>query len=123
MSDTEITCQDCSTPFLFSAQEQEFYAEKGFTPPKRCKHCRDVRKQGRGEGGQGGGYGGGGSRPPRSENRGGGRGNGSSGGGRGGDRPMYDAVCADCGANCQVPFQPKSDRPVYCRECFSQTRR
>ena len=35
------------------------------------------------------------------------------------DRPMYDAVCANCGANCQVPFQPKNGKEVYCRNCFA----
>ncbi|MCS5528323.1 MAG: hypothetical protein NZ747_03510 [Nitrosopumilus sp.] len=34
------------------------------------------------------------------------------------DREMFDAKCGDCGTDCQVPFQPKQDRPVYCRECF-----
>jgi len=34
------------------------------------------------------------------------------------DREMHDAKCGDCGNDCQVPFQPKQDRPVYCRECF-----
>ena len=34
------------------------------------------------------------------------------------DRQMFDAKCGDCGTDCQVPFQPKEDRPVYCRECF-----
>jgi len=35
-----------------------------------------------------------------------------------GPRKMYKTVCADCGKECEVPFQPKRDRPVYCRECF-----
>ena len=36
------------------------------------------------------------------------------------DRPreMHDAKCGDCGTDCQVPFKPKEDRPVYCRDCF-----
>ena len=36
------------------------------------------------------------------------------------DREMFDAKCGDCGTDCQVPFQPKQDRPVYCRECFQK---
>ena len=35
-----------------------------------------------------------------------------------GPREMHKAVCADCGAECEVPFEPKEGRPVYCRECF-----
>ncbi len=34
------------------------------------------------------------------------------------ERKMYPIVCADCGKDSEVPFQPKTDRPVYCRECF-----
>ena len=33
-------------------------------------------------------------------------------------RPVHVAVCSDCGAECEVPFQPKGDRPVYCRKCW-----
>lgn len=39
-----------------------------------------------------------------------------------GTRQMYDAVCAQCGAPTQVPFQPKEDRPVYCDECYKAMR-
>ena len=39
-----------------------------------------------------------------------------------GARQMYDAVCAQCGAPTQVPFQPKEDRPVYCDECYKAMR-
>ena len=35
-------------------------------------------------------------------------------------RPMYKAVCADCGVSCEVPFKPKGDRLVYCKQCFTQ---
>lgn len=34
------------------------------------------------------------------------------------DRPMYSAVCAKCGNNCNVPFQPRTGKPVYCSQCF-----
>jgi CxxC-x17-CxxC domain-containing protein len=34
-------------------------------------------------------------------------------------RPMHKAVCADCGKNCEVPFKPSGDRPVYCKSCFT----
>ena len=40
------------------------------------------------------------------------------------DRPreMFTATCGDCGNECQIPFKPKDDRPVYCRECFQNHR-
>ncbi|MEG1559802.1 MAG: zinc-ribbon domain containing protein [Clostridia bacterium] len=41
---------------------------------------------------------------------------------RGGDRQMHDAVCAECGRPTQIPFEPKNDRPIYCKECFQNHR-
>lgn len=38
---------------------------------------------------------------------------------RGGDRQMHHAVCASCGKDCQVPFRPTGDKPVYCNDCFA----
>ncbi|MDT5294541.1 MAG: hypothetical protein QOJ76_1421 [Acidobacteriota bacterium] len=55
--DKELTCSDCNGKFLWSAREQEFYAEKGFQQPSRCKPCRDAKKAQRGERGQGEGGG------------------------------------------------------------------
>ena len=44
--DISLTCKDCGTTFVFSAGEQQFYAEKGFTNhPVRCPACRKARKQ------------------------------------------------------------------------------
>ncbi|MBS4023220.1 MAG: zinc-ribbon domain containing protein [Dethiobacter sp.] len=94
MQDKTLTCRDCNNEFIFSASEQEFYAEKGFTnEPGRCAECRAARKQ---QGG--GGF--------RSNSR--------------GPREMHDATCASCGTSTQVPFKPRGDRPVYCSECFSK---
>ena len=101
MSDTDLTCQDCQTTFLFTESEQSFYSDKGFTPPKRCKPCRDAKKAR-----QGGGAPQGGGRPQRDERP------------RQGDRPMFDATCAECSAETQVPFEPRAGSPVYCRDCF-----
>ncbi len=38
------------------------------------------------------------------------------------ERQMYEVICDGCGATTQVPFQPRADRPVYCRECFAKNR-
>ena len=38
------------------------------------------------------------------------------------DREMHDAVCADCGAQCKVPFKPSGDKPVRCQDCFRKNR-
>lgn len=43
--DKTLVCKDCGKEFVFTAGEQEFYAEKGFTnEPQRCKECRDKRE-------------------------------------------------------------------------------
>ena len=39
-----------------------------------------------------------------------------------GEREMFKATCADCGNECEVPFKPKEDRPVYCRDCYAKHR-
>lgn len=45
----------------------------------------------------------------------------SFGGGRsGGDRQMHTATCSDCGNECQVPFRPTGEKPVFCSSCFEK---
>ena len=39
-----------------------------------------------------------------------------------GPREYFTAVCANCGGEAKVPFQPKSDKPVYCSVCFDKMR-
>jgi CxxC-x17-CxxC domain-containing protein len=93
--DKTLACRDCGNEFVFSASEQEFYAEKGFTnEPGRCLPCRQSRKQQR-----------------------------NSGGSHRSERQMYPAVCAGCGVETQVPFQPSGERPVYCRDCYQPKNR
>ncbi len=121
--DKTIVCVDCGAEFTFTADEQQRFAERGFTnEPKRCKTCRDAKKAQQGS--TGGGFGGGGSRGGYG---GGGGGGGSRGGfGGGGDRgprQMFPATCASCGKPTEVPFKPSGSRPVYCRECFQAQRR
>lgn len=90
-NDKVLTCKDCGNEFTFSVSEQEFYADKGFTnEPGRCPECRAAKKaQGRSNNSF--------SRP---------------------QREMFPAVCASCGKETQVPFQPSGDKPVYCRDCY-----
>ena len=103
MSDKTLTCRDCGGTFVFTSSEQEFYASKGFAnEPSRCPSCRATRKATRGNSYSSGGYGSGGY-----ERR---------------ERQMYPAVCAQCGRETEVPFEPRNDRPVYCSDCFQSQR-
>jgi hypothetical protein len=43
--DKSIHCRDCGQEFTFTASEQQFFAEKGFTnEPKRCPTCRRAKR-------------------------------------------------------------------------------
>ncbi len=89
-----LQCSDCGATFTFTVEEQEFFQSKGYTnEPKRCPSCRQARKSERfGSSGQ--------DYKPR--------------------RQMYPATCAQCGKDTQVPFEPRSGRPVYCSDCYNK---
>jgi len=94
--DKTIHCSDCGTDFSFTAGEQEFFQSKGYTnEPKRCLLCRETRKTER---------------------------NGSRGNSYGRPRQMFSAICAECGKDTEVPFEPTNGRPVYCSDCYSKVR-
>jgi CxxC-x17-CxxC domain-containing protein len=87
--DKELYCKECGQKFLFSAGEQEFFAEKGFqNEPGRCPNCRARRRQG------------------------GGRSTATK------KREMHKTSCSRCGAETEVPFKPTGEKPVYCRDCY-----
>ncbi len=93
--DKVLQCSDCGASFTFSSGEQEFFASKGYTnEPKRCPSCRQTRRSER--------YGNAGS------------------GGR--QRQMFSAVCAQCGKETEVPFEPRQGRPVYCSDCYNKVK-
>jgi CxxC-x17-CxxC domain-containing protein len=92
-ADKSLDCRDCGQQFVFTAGEQEFYQQKGFTnAPTRCPQCRSARKA---------------SGFTRSS---------------GGPREMHTAMCSSCGKEAQVPFIPRGDKPVYCSDCFQGQR-
>jgi CxxC-x17-CxxC domain-containing protein len=113
MTDKTLTCVDCQQEFSFTASEQQFYADRQFSEPRRCSSCRATRKASRGDSGGGQGYGSGqgygGDQGSRSYDR--------------GPREMFDATCASCNRETQVPFRPNGTRPVYCSDCFATQRR
>lgn len=119
-ADKNLTCRDCGVEFVFTAGEQEFYAQKGFTnEPTRCPTCRQARKASGGGAGRSSSGGGGYSSRDSYDDRGPSRGYSDAGA----SREMFTTVCASCGGPAQVPFQPRGDKPVYCSDCFQQQRR
>ena len=92
--DKELECCECGATFTFTAKEQEFFESKGYTnEPKRCPACREARRARR--------FGSDGYRPRQQ---------------------MFPAICAECGKETEVPFEPRQGRPVYCSECYSKIR-
>lgn len=89
--DKSLQCSECGTTFLFSAGEQRFFQSKGYiNQPKRCPSCRETKRAQRAKAGD----------PTVPV------------------REMFKAVCAACGKDTEVPFEPRTGRPVYCRECY-----
>jgi CxxC-x17-CxxC domain-containing protein len=113
---TSIICQQCEDTFGYTVHEQEFRELHGLARPVLCPGCRQRDRRRRngelvnlymrtdsfdpfllGENTQAG-----------NNNR-----NGRE------VRTMHDATCAACGAETRVPFVPRGDRPVYCKDCFN----
>lgn len=93
-----LTCSYCKATFTFSPDEQRFFNMRGYTnTPNRCPQCRFGRKAA-----QGGGFGYYANYSTL--------------------RMMYPAVCAECGAHTEVPFEPHDGRPVYCSRCYDLVR-
>jgi CxxC-x17-CxxC domain-containing protein len=119
--DRILECMDCGASFTWTAGEQRFFEEKGFTnEPRRCADCRARKKAARASGeaeGEG--------RPRRPTGRPGGRPAGAPG--RGGPdggterrtRELNDFTCASCGTGAKLPFASFGSEPVYCIDCYS----
>jgi CxxC-x17-CxxC domain-containing protein len=89
--DQQLMCSDCGQSFTFTGEDQEFFRERGYSAPKRCKSCRQAKK---------------------SEQPGGG------GGYQRGASQGTAVTCSGCGQQTTVPFEPRGDRPVYCQNCY-----
>jgi len=97
--DEMLVCADCGRQFAFTAGEQKFYETKGFAnKPTRCTECRAAHKALRAQ------------RDPGASP------SGDVGAPRA--REMFHATCSNCGGVAEVPFQPRGDKPVFCRDCF-----
>jgi CxxC-x17-CxxC domain-containing protein len=96
MADLQLTCSDCGQEFTFAGEEQQFFRERGYSTPKRCKSCRQAKKN---EQSSSGGY-------------------RTNGGGYQSDPRGTSVICSACGQQTTVPFEPRGDRPVYCQNCY-----
>lgn len=117
--DRSDTCRECGAAFVVTGAEQLWYHEHGRAEPDHCSVCRERRRAERnapllvavqaeessaaerGVTVYGGPGHRGTSHPPRQ---------------------LYPAVCHSCGKETEVPFLPRGNRPVFCRECFAQKR-
>jgi CxxC-x17-CxxC domain-containing protein len=107
---TDIECSACGTFFLYPDAERAFRREHDMPRPELCPPCRAERRASRHaddlsdaevQNGRG---------PSRVKKL-------AVNGGPGGR--MYNATCDQCGGPARVPFVPRGDRPVYCRDCFN----
>ena len=90
LADKSLVCRDCGREFIFTVGEQEFYLSRGLQ--NEPSRCPECRAS------------------RRSERR----------GGYGESRRSYTVICASCGKEATVPFEPREGRPVYCKECYAQ---
>ena len=95
IQDLQLICSDCGQEFTFTSEDQAFFQERGYSAPKRCKVCRQAKKN---EQVSGGGY-------YRTQSQG------------------TTVICSACGKQTTVPFEPRGDRPVYCQDCFNARKR
>ncbi len=104
LKDKSLICFDCGAPYVFTVEEQQAFHAKGHNhPPKRCPSCRAARAA---------------RKPERSIEK---------------DkytntftppatRQLYTVICSECGKETQVPFEPRTGRPVYCSDCYHKNR-
>src|SRR5438046_9998074 len=89
VQDRILRVRDFSTDVIWTAVEQQFFADKNFkNEPKRCKACKSKRA----------------ARP--------------AGAGMARERVETVTTCSACGKETTVPFKPTQGRPVFCKECF-----
>jgi len=94
-SDQQLICIECDQEFTFSSEDKAFFQKQGYSTPKRCKACRQAKKNDQG-----------GGRDYRET-----------------ETPGTAVICSMCGKQTTVPFEPIADRPVYCRACYISRKR
>jgi CxxC-x17-CxxC domain-containing protein len=124
-NDSALTriCTTCGNDFLLTEAEREFRLTRNLATPETCPVCRGRERLARNaelialyEGSGSREFAAAGGSAARTNGRRRDRGTTRQ---IDGPRQMYNTVCAECGAETQVPFVPRGDRPVYCRDCFN----
>ena len=107
-ADKQIACRDCGTNFVFTAGEQEFYANKGLmNEPTRCQSCRSARRAAR-------------ARWSRTTVMSATATSPASAARRRGRCTRHPAPIV--AQMTEVPFVPRGERPVYCSACYSKVK-
>jgi CxxC-x17-CxxC domain-containing protein len=91
-ADKTLVCRECGKDFIFTRGEQEFYQQRGLL--HEPARCPEDRANKKRE------------RTASDD----------------GSRRMYPIVCANCGREAEVPFEPRLGRPVYCSDCYPTVR-
>lgn len=90
--DKKLVCKDCGKEFVWSAGEQKFFADKGFTnAPIRCADCRKKKKEGTSD--------------KTSQI----------------SQVLQQIKCKNCGKTSEIPFQPRNPDNILCSECFEKS--
>lgn len=117
--DLVVDCTDCGEEFILSAEEKEWFDSKDFHYPKRCKECRDARKEAKRDQTRVAG----GNRYQEGHHQ---RTRRQRSGGDGDnpwlldDRAYYKIKCKMCHEDAFVPFIPKG--PAMCRHCHHENK-
>jgi len=98
-TDATLICIDCGGIFPFTAKDQDYFRGHNYSTPIRCKACRLKWRQQRAAPESGCT-----NQQPAAQPK-----------ARGGSR----VTCSACGQEADVPFEPRPDRPVYCRSCYN----
>ena len=119
----ELACAVCGERFAVPVAEQRFRHDRGLEPPTTCPECRSRLREARNADlislyDRAGSL----LAPEPAPGRQSRNGHGHRGHRSNVVAQRYNTVCAACGTETQVPFVPRGDRPVYCRDCFNARR-
>lgn len=121
---TTSACTECGDLFVRTPAEQQYYDQRAARPPDTCPTCRAQLRAARNaelKAAHATGARESLAPPPAQRAFGDSIRRGAAGASEGpsGEVRLFHAVCADCGRPTEVPFRPRSGRPVFCRDCYN----